>query len=157
MDLRNFGIDRSFVSVSALQDLMDSTDVHEKPSQNNNPSKAYIRDTKAMAATAADVREDPNSYVFIVDMPGIAAGDIKVQLEDDNVLVVSGERKREREEEVKYLRMERRLGKFMRKFSLPENANTHAISAVYRDGVLVVTVEKLPPKKPKTVVVKVGN
>lgn len=45
----------------------------------------------------------------------------------------------------------------MRKFSLPENANTDAISAVYRDGVLVVTVEKLPPKKPKTVVVKVGN
>lgn len=93
-------------------------------------------------------------------MPGIAAGDIKVQLEDDNVLVVSGERKREKEEEVKYLRMERRLVKSMRKFPLPENANTDAISAVCRDGELVVTVQKLPPpepKRPKTIEVKIGN
>ncbi|RVW52447.1 17.2 kDa class II heat shock protein [Vitis vinifera] len=42
----------------------------------------------------------------------------------------------------------------MRKFVLPENANTDKISAVCQDGVLTVTVEKLPPpepKKPKTV------
>ncbi|KAI3468086.1 hypothetical protein Pfo_024749 [Paulownia fortunei] len=157
MDLRNIGIDTGLLST--LQDMLDFTEDHEKPTQ-NNPSKAYIRDAKAMAATPADVKEYPSSYVFIVDMPGIAAGDIKVQLEDDNVLVVSGERKREKEEGVKYLRMERRLGKCMRKFSLPENANTDAISAVCRDGVLVVTVEKLPPpepKKPKTIEVKIGN
>ncbi|KAI6679917.1 hypothetical protein NL676_033798 [Syzygium grande] len=76
---------------------------------------------------------------------GLKSGDIKVQVEDDNVLVVSGERKREEEKEgAKYLRMERRVGKFMRKFALPENANTEAVSAVCRDGVLTVTVEKLP-------------
>ncbi|RVX17417.1 17.2 kDa class II heat shock protein [Vitis vinifera] len=42
----------------------------------------------------------------------------------------------------------------MRKFALPENANTDKISAVCQDGVLTVTVEKLPPpepKKPKTI------
>ncbi|KAK4412659.1 class II heat shock protein [Sesamum alatum] len=157
MDLRNLGFDTSLLST--LQDMLDLAEDHEKPTQ-NNPSKAYIRDAKAMAATPADVKEYPSSYVFIVDMPGIGAGDIKVQLEDDNVLVVSGERKREKEEGVKYLRMERRLGKFMRRFALPENANTEAISAVCRDGVLVVTVEKLPPpepKKPKTIEVKIGN
>ncbi|KAK4388714.1 UNVERIFIED_CONTAM: class II heat shock protein [Sesamum calycinum] len=157
MDLRNFGLDTSLLST--LQDMLDFAEDHEKPTQ-NNPSKAYIRDAKAMAATPADVKEYPSSYVFIVDMPGIGAGDIKVQLEEDNVLVVSGERKREKEEGVKYLRMERRLGKFMRKFALPENANTEGISAVCRDGVLVVTVQKLPPpepKKPKTIEVKIGN
>ncbi|KAL8522288.1 hypothetical protein ACS0TY_012428 [Phlomoides rotata] len=85
-----------------------------------------------MAATPADVKEYPNSYVFIVDMPGIVAGDINVQLEDDNVLV----------------------------FPFPENANFDAISAVCRDGVLVVTVQKLPPpepKRPKTIEVKLGT
>lgn len=74
------------------------------------------------------------------------------------MLLISGERKREEEKEgVKYLRMERRVDKFMRKFPLPENANTNAISAVCQDGILTVTVEKLPPpepKKPKTVEVK---
>jgi HSP20 family protein len=113
-----------------------------------------------MASTPADVKEYPNSYAFVIDMPGLKSGDIKVQVEDDNVLVISGERKRGEEKEgAKYVRMERRVGKFMRKFVLPENANTDAISAVCQDGVLTVTVEKLPPpepKKPKTIEVKIA-
>jgi len=96
-------------------------------------------------------------------MPGLKSGDIKVQVEDDNVLLISGERKREEEKEekegVKFLRMERRVGKFMRKFVLPENANIDAISAVCQDGVLSVTVQKLPPPqptKPRTIEVKIA-
>ncbi|KAF2287061.1 hypothetical protein GH714_037278 [Hevea brasiliensis] len=71
-------------------------------------------------------------------------------------------RKEKREEEkegAKYARMERRVRKFMRRFKLPENVNTDAISAVYQDGVLTVSVEKVPPpepKKPKTIEVKIA-
>jgi len=126
----------------------------------NAPTQAYVRDAKAMAATPADVKEYPNSYVFQIDMPGLKSGDIKVQIEEDNVLLISGERKREEEKEgVKFLRMERRVGKLMRKFVLPENANTDAISAMCQDGVLTVTVQKLPPpepKKPRTIEVKIA-
>lgn len=93
-------------------------------------------------------------------MPGLKSGQINVQVEDDNVLLISGDRKREEEKEgAKYVRMERRIGKFMRKFVLPENADTNKISAVCQDGVLTVTVEKLPPpepKKPKTIEVKIA-
>lgn len=159
MDLRSFGIDTPLLSM--IEDMLDFPEEHEK--SRNNPSRIYVRDAKAMAATPADVIEYPTSYVFVVDMPGIKASEIKVQVENDNVLVVSGERKREKEKDekegVKYVRMERRVGKFMRKFSLPENANMDAISAVYQDGVLKVTVEKLPPpepKRPKTVAVQVA-
>ena len=143
---------------SVLQHLHDAGDDSDKSV--SCPSRTYARDAKAMAATAADVKESPNSYAFIVDMPGVKSGDIKVQVEDDNVVVISGERKREEEKEgAKYVRMERRIGKFMRKFALPENANTDKISAVCQDGVLTVTVEKLPPpepKKPKTIEVKIA-
>ncbi|KAI3705558.1 hypothetical protein L1987_75797 [Smallanthus sonchifolius] len=128
-------------------------------SNNGGPTGAYVRDSRAMAATPADVKEYPGSYVFVIDMPGLKSGDIKVQVEENNVLVISGERKREEEEEVKYVRMERRMGKLMRKFALPENADTDKISAICQDGVLTVTVEKLPPpepKKPKTIQVQVA-
>ncbi|KAI3783328.1 hypothetical protein L1987_42406 [Smallanthus sonchifolius] len=127
-------------------------------SNNAGPTGAYVRDATAMAATPADVKEYPGSYVFIVDMPALKSGDIKVQVEEDNVLVISGERKRdhdlEEKEGVKYVRMERRMSKLMRKFALPENVDTNKISAICQDGVLMVTVEKLPPpepKKPKTI------
>ncbi|KAJ8564449.1 hypothetical protein K7X08_000909 [Anisodus acutangulus] len=157
MDLRLMGIDTPLLHT--LQHIMD-TAANDSDKPMNAPSRDYVRDAKAMAATPADVKEYPNSYVFIMDMPGLKSGDIKVQVEEDNVLLISGERKREEEKDgVKYIRMERRVGKFMRKFTLPENANTDAISAVCQDGVLTVTVEKLPPpepKKPKTIEVKIA-
>ncbi|XP_044471241.1 17.9 kDa class II heat shock protein-like [Mangifera indica] len=157
MDFRIMGFDSPLFTT--LQHMMDAAD-HEADKSSNASTRTYVRDAKAMAATPADVKEYPNSYVFTVDMPGLKSGDIKVQVEDDNALLVSGERKREEEKEgVKYVRMERRVGKFMRKFVLPENANTDAISALCQDGVLTVTVEKLPPpksKKPKTIEVKIG-
>ncbi|KAK2980099.1 hypothetical protein RJ640_019522 [Escallonia rubra] len=153
MDFRLMGFDSPIFH--ALPHLVDDND----KSNTNAPTQTYVRDPKAMAATPADVK-DPNSYVFIIDMPGLKSGEIKVQVEDDNVLVISGERKREEEKEgAKYVRMERRMGKFMRKFVLPENANIEAISAVCQDGVLTVTVQKLPPpepKKPKTIAVKIA-
>ncbi|XP_057960113.1 17.3 kDa class II heat shock protein-like [Malania oleifera] len=147
MDMRIMGFDSPLFST--LQHILDGADEGDKSF--SAPTQTYVRDAKAMAATPADVKEYPNSYVFVVDMPGLKSGNIKVQVEDDNVLLISGERKREAEEKdgAKYVRMERRVGKFMRKFSLPENANTDAISAVCQDGVLTVTVEKLPPPEPK--------
>ncbi|KAI9192034.1 hypothetical protein LWI28_017305 [Acer negundo] len=156
MDFRIIGMDSPLFST--LQHMMDTSEDTDK--SYNAPTRTFVRDAQAMAATPADVKEYPNSYVFVIDMPGLKSGDIKVQVEDDNVLTISGERKRDEEKEgAKYVRMERRVGKFMRKFVLPENANTDSISAVCQDGVLTVTVEKLPPpepKKPKTVEVKIA-
>ncbi|XP_031500568.1 17.1 kDa class II heat shock protein-like [Nymphaea colorata] len=155
--------------LSTVQSLLSVPDEMEKLL--NAPTRSYVQDTKAMAYTPADVKEYPSSFVFVLDMPGLKAEDIKVQIENGNVLSISGERKRdehprqkekekEKEEaEAKYLRMERRVGKLMRKFTLPENANADAISAVCQDGVLTVTVPKVPPpepKKPKTIEVKVA-
>lgn len=159
--LRDLGFDPSMiVALHDMFNFMDET-TEQKP---QHPSRTYIRDTKAMKATPADVIEYPNVYQFLVDMPGLKPDQVKVHLEDENVLVVSGERKREKEKEekegIKYLRMERRFGKLMKKFVLPENANTDAISAAFQDGVLVVTVEKRPPpepKKPKVIEVKLGG
>ncbi|XP_057424625.1 17.9 kDa class II heat shock protein [Lotus japonicus] len=159
MDFRLMGLDSPlFHNLHHMMDMSDDTALDNKT--HNAPTRTYVRDAKAMAATPADVKENPNSYVFVIDMPGLKSGDIKVQVEDDNVLVITGERKREEEKEgVKYLRMERRVGKFMRKFVLPENANIDAVSAVCQDGVLSVTVQKLPPpepKKPRTIEVKIA-
>lgn len=157
MDLRIMGVEGPVLST--IQRMLDLPDDTEKAF--NAPTRTYVRDAKAMASTPVDVKEYPNSYAFIVDMPGCKSSDIKVQVEEGNILTISGERKRENEDKegAKYVRMERRVGKFMRKFQLPDNANADAVSAVCQDGVLTVTIEKVPPpepKKPKTIEIKVG-
>ncbi|KAI3783331.1 hypothetical protein L1987_42409 [Smallanthus sonchifolius] len=138
MDINSLmGFDTPFfhhiLNVSAADENTSSN-----KSNNGGPTGAYVRDARAMAATPADMKEHPGSYVFIVDMPGVKSGDIKVQ-------------------GVKYVRMERRIGKLMRKFALLENADTDKISAICQDGVLTVTMGKVPPpepKKPKTIQVQ---
>ncbi|EOA34583.1 hypothetical protein CARUB_v10022140mg [Capsella rubella] len=148
-----------FPIISILEDMFEVHEDHNNEKSRNNPSRTYVRDAKAMAATPVDVIEHPNAYAFVFDMPGIKGDEIKVQVENENVLVVSGDRQRENKEGVKYVRMERRMGKFMRKFQLPDNADLDKISAVCHDGVLEVTVPKLPPpepKKPKTIQVQVS-
>ncbi|XP_020577290.1 17.1 kDa class II heat shock protein-like [Phalaenopsis equestris] len=145
---------------STLRHLVELPEEVEKAF--NTPTRNYVHDAQAMASTPADVKELPSAYEFVLDMPGVKSGEIKVQVEDGNLLTVTGERGREEDDKKgggKYLRLERRVGKFMRKFSLPDNANVEGINAIYRDGVLIVTVKKLPPpepKKTKTIEVKIA-
>ncbi|GMY28916.1 17.1 kDa class II heat shock protein [Fagus crenata] len=149
MDLRVMGLDPNVIET--LHELLDFSDASDK--SHHAPSRAYIRDSKAMAATPADVKEYPDAFVFVLDMPGLKPDQIKVQVEEDNKLV------KEKEPGVKYLTMERRLGKYLKKFALPENVNHDKISAVYQDGVLTVTIAKKPPpepKKPKAIQVQVN-
>ncbi|ONK81587.1 uncharacterized protein A4U43_C01F30840 [Asparagus officinalis] len=148
-DVRMFDLENPLLSTlhHLIADVPDETE-RSVPT----PTGTYVRDARAMASTPLDVKELPAAYSFVVDMPGVKSGEIKVQIEDDNVLVISGERKREGEEkegEGKYLRMERRMGKFMRKFRLPEDADLERVTAESKDGVLTVTVMKKPPPEPK--------
>lgn len=157
IELKNMGFDPSTI-IDRLNEILDFSEEPEK-SQHAHSSD-YSREKRAMAATPADVKEYPNSYVFVMDMPGLKSDQIKVHIELENMLVVNGERKREKDKDVvKYIKMERRLGKYLKKFILPNNADTGKISAMYEDGVLTVTVEKKPAsenKKAKTIQVNVA-
>ena len=158
MDLRGFGFDPRLLDF--FLDHMDFSDETDAKSH-HAPSRAYVRDSKAMANTQADILDYPNAYKFVVDMPGLKADQIDVHMED-STLVVGGDRKRDKDKDhregVKYIRMERRHGKFLKRFELPDNANLDKICANYQDGVLIVTVDKKPPpepKKPKTIQIQV--
>ncbi|XP_074369135.1 17.9 kDa class II heat shock protein-like [Apium graveolens] len=102
MDLRVIGYDPL---LNTFYHILDD-DNHSANDNKSIHARTYVRDAKAMASSPADVKEYPNSYVFVVDMPGWKSGDIKVQVDEDNVLVVCGERQREEKKEgVKYVKL----------------------------------------------------
>ncbi len=89
-----------------------------------------------------------------IDMPGIKKEDIDVKI-DNNVLTVSGERKMKKEVKKKdYYQMESSFGRVERSFSLPKGIDQDKINAEYKDGRLVIDLEKEESLKPKAIEVK---
>lgn len=106
-------------------------------------------DTMEEAATCmyfpADVQESATQYRYILDLPGVPKSDIKVQVDKDRKLIVSGERKKASlDSDWKQKKQERRHGAFQRKFQLPEDADVNKIQGKAENGVLTVTVTKVP-------------
>ncbi|KAF3783238.1 class I heat shock protein 3 [Nymphaea thermarum] len=117
----------------------------------SSPSlQAFASDASAIANTQIDWKETPEAHIFKADLPGLKKEEVKVELEERNVLKISGERSRESEEKnEKWHRVERSSGKFLRRFRLPENVMLDQVKAAMEDGVLTVTVPKAPEPKPE--------
>jgi len=98
-----------------------------------------------------DVKETKDGYIFAADLPGVAEQDVDISL-TGNRLSISGKRETEaRQESEQYHLYERAWGSFSRSFTLPDGIDTEKVSAHFKDGVLTVTVGKLPQAQPRRI------
>ncbi|KAI5675075.1 hypothetical protein M9H77_06025 [Catharanthus roseus] len=139
-----FGGRRSNVFDPFSMDVWDPFKDFQFPSSALSSSQ----ETSAFANARVDWKETPEAHIFKADLPGIKKEEVKVELEDNRVLQISGERNVEKEDKNDtWHRVERSSGKFMRRFRLPENAKMDQIKASMENGVLTVTVPKEEIKK----------
>jgi HSP20 family protein len=106
---------------------------------------------------AVDVFDRQDEIVLNVELPGLTAEDIDIEV-DDNVLTIRGERTfDETVEEGRYYRVERQYGQFSRSLTLPQNGvKADAIAATFDNGVLEVRVPKAEEVKPRKIAVGTG-
>lgn len=103
---------------------------------------------------AVDIQEKEDRFILKADLPGIAAEDIDITM-DNGVLTLKGERTDESEEEREgYHRIERVRGSFYRRFSLPDTADASRIEAKGKNGVLEIVIPKQEKAQPKKIEVK---
>lgn len=102
----------------------------------------------------ANLAETDGNIEVTLDLPGLKPEEIKVEMQNGN-LVISGERKEEKEEKGKtYHRIERSYGSFRRSIPLPAKVDEGKIDAKFANGVLNVTLPKSEQAKPKLITVK---
>jgi HSP20 family protein len=107
---------------------------------------------------AVDIREEEDSFVLHVELPGVKLEDVAVEVER-NVLGIRGERKFSNDEKVRksYRRVEQYYGNFQRSFSLPENVDSNAITAQMVDGILSVRLPKKAAPTPRKISVNAAS
>jgi len=103
---------------------------------------------------ALDLSETETSVDVRMDLPGITAKDIDIQI-SGNVLTVSGQREEEKEEKGRaFHRVERRYGSFSRSVTLPCAVLESDVAAEYHDGVLTIKLPKTEESKARKIKVK---
>src|ERR1700733_5469091 len=123
-----------------------NNDTLSSPEASSSPSVSWV--------PRVDIHEEKDRFVVLADVPGVEPKDIDITAEN-GVLTVRGERRAEkRETENGYERVERVSGAFLRRFTLPEGANTESIKAKQANGVLEITIPKQPQVQPQRISVE---
>ena len=106
---------------------------------------------------AAEMQETPNAIELKVEVPGMEANDLDVQVTAEAVSI-SGERKSEaKTEERGMTRSEFRYGSFQRIIPLPTKIQNDKVQADYKNGVLHLTLPKAEAEKNKVVTINLGG
>lgn len=89
-------------------------------------------------------------YLFA---PGLDPKGLDISIQQ-NLLLVSGERRLPVDEKATYYRKERYEGEFRRVITLPEDVDPDRIEAKYRDGVLQISVQRKETARPRQIQVQ---
>lgn len=102
----------------------------------------------------ADLVETAGRYDVTIELPGLQPADVKVEIENGN-LIVHGTKQEEKKEEGKtFHRTERRFGEFRRMLPLPGPVNEEMVTAQFKDGLLRIAVPKAETVRAKRIEVK---
>ncbi len=101
----------------------------------------------------ADIERDGSDAVITLEIPGVDANDVNVEVKDRH-LTVSGVREQRGSEEnddegTRLIRREIRHGEFSRSFRLPPHITPESVSANYRNGLLEVRISGVRQPEPE--------
>lgn len=106
-------------------------------------------DKTSSTAPAVNVIETDKEYKVEIAAPGLTRDDFKIDINEDNELTVSMEKKVEKNEESEkegkkhtYLRREFSYSSFHQRMILPDNVNVDNIDAKMENGVLTIDIPK---------------
>jgi HSP20 family protein len=104
----------------------------------------------------ADLIEDNDGVTVYMDVPGVHAEDLEIELQND-VLTIRGTRPfpyQSQDGDATLRRAERGFGRFERTIRIPRGLSPDAIQASLKDGVLTLRIPKPEQLKPHRIEVK---
>jgi HSP20 family protein len=102
-----------------------------------------------LAQPRMNIEDTGNELRVTAELPGVSEDDVQLTLDDD-MLIIAGEKRDEREVDDRDVRLvERVFGRFRRAIQLPFSPNPDQVEASFRNGVLTITVPKNAEQRSK--------
>jgi HSP20 family protein len=110
----------------------------------NPTNEISTHKNSAFRRPVTDIVEHKSEYVATIELPGVEKKDIAINIHEDSMEIkVEKEAENEtKDEEGNMTSYSKQYAGFYRCFRLPENTNTDAISADYKNGMLTLTIPK---------------
>ncbi len=96
------------------------------------------------AKPAVDATESDNAYQITAELPGLDEKDVEVKVANGGVTITGSKQEEKEEKDKSYHLKERRFGSFERYFAVPDGVDAEKIEALFKNGVLTVTMPKKP-------------
>jgi HSP20 family protein len=110
---------------------------------------------------AMDIQENESAYVLVMDLPGCDEKNIDVHVNGATLSIAVNAAKQEEEKKSEenqgtYILRERKINSFSRSFKLPENADSEAINACFKNGVLNLEIKKRAETQKRVIQINVA-
>lgn len=113
--------------------------------------------TPAFRTPAAELHETDSALHLKLELPGIEAKDVDIEVTENAVKVVAERKTETKTEENGNTRSEFYYGKFQRVIPLRARIENTAVTAEYKDGILNLTLPKSEAEKNKVVKISLGE
>ena len=118
-----------------------------------NPTDARVDPARRRYQPDIDLFETPDEWTLVADMPGVKAGDVKVDL-DNGTLTLLGKAAPRQAAGTRYIFREYGVGDYHAAVSLGDTVDAGRISADVADGVLTLHLPKSGAAKSRTIEVR---
>jgi HSP20 family protein len=113
------------------------------------------RSLETMVMPAVDVYETEAELTVEVELPGIDAGAVELSCQGGKLTLRGQKAENPREGRINYLCMERSFGRFQRTVLLTRPIDLRKARAVYRQGILAVSIPKVSEKRGERLVIPI--
>lgn len=139
-----------FGEIESLQDEMNRLFNSVVPNANLNYQRG------SAFAPAAEIEETQEAVVLKLEVPGLEAKDLDVEVTAEAVAIKGERREETKTEEKGVTRSEFRYGSFQRVIPLPARVQNDKVEAEYKNGILHLNLPKAEEEKNKVVKVNIG-
>ena len=114
----------------------------ENGEEQTNSVRSFVPNT--------DITENADGLVITMDIPGVKKDNVKIHL-DKNILEIEAIIDFEPYKDLKPVYTEYQIGNYTRRFTLSNTIDTEKIIADLENGVLSLTLPKLPEAQPRRI------